>query len=74
MHAPGNSLDLGFLYRRAVHAIRGDPNARKCVEPDAISRPMRINPEARLRAFKLSFLPLAGVAVLAIVPVGRLSG
>ena len=33
---------------------------------------MRINADARLRALKLSFLLLAGIALLMIGPAGRL--
>ncbi len=39
-----------------------------------IAEAVRINADARLRALKLSFLILAGVALLVIVPVGRLPG
>ena len=42
--------------------------------PEQISEAVRINAEARLRALKLSLLMLAAVALLVIVPVGRLPG
>ena len=37
-----------------------------------VDEAVRINTDARLRALKLSFLLLAGVALMAIVPTGRL--
>ena len=40
--------------------------------PDQIAEAVRINAEARLRALKLSFLLLAGIALLMISPAGRL--
>jgi len=42
--------------------------------PEQITEAVRINADARLRALKLSFLLLAGIALLVIVPVGRLPG
>jgi len=35
---------------------------------------VRINADSRRRALKLSFLLLGGIALLVIVPVGRLPG
>lgn len=40
--------------------------------PAQITEAVRINADARRRALKLSFLLLGGVALLVIVPVGRL--
>ncbi len=40
--------------------------------PEQIAEALRINAEARLRALELSFLLLAGAALLMISPVGRL--
>lgn len=51
-----------------------DVLAATTATPDQTSEAMRINAEARLRALKLSFLLLAAVALLAIVPAGRLPG
>ncbi len=51
-----------------------DVMAATTATPDQTSEAVRINSEARLRALKLSFLLLAGVALLAIVPAGRLPG
>ena len=42
--------------------------------PEQIAEAMRINVDARQRALELSFLLLGGVALLVIVPVGRLPG
>ena len=42
--------------------------------PEQLAEAVRINAEARLRALKLSFLLLAGVALLMIIPAGRLPG
>ena len=42
--------------------------------PAQIAEAVRINVDARQRALKLSFLLLGGVALLVIVPVGRLPG
>ena len=39
-----------------------------------VDEAVRINTDARLRALKLSFLLLAGVALMAIVPTRRLPG
>ncbi len=39
-----------------------------------VDEAVRINADARTRALKLSFLLLAGVALLAIVPAGLLPG
>jgi hypothetical protein len=42
--------------------------------PEQIAEAVRINIDARQRALELSFLLLGGVALLVIVPVGRLPG
>ena len=42
--------------------------------PEQVDEAVRINTEARLRALKLAFLVLAGVALLAIIPAGGLPG
>ena len=42
--------------------------------PEQIAEAVRINVDARQRALELSFLLLGGVALLVIVPVGRLPG
>ena len=48
--------------------------ARTTATADQIDEAVRINSEARLRALKLSFLLLAGIALVVIVPAGRLPG
>ena len=40
--------------------------------PEQVAEAVRINADARLRALKLSFLLLAGIALLMISPAGRL--
>lgn len=51
-----------------------DVMAKTTATPEQISEAVRINTDARLRALKLSLLLLAGAALLAIVPAGRLPG
>jgi MFS family permease len=45
---------------------------RTTATPEQVDEAMRINTEARLRALKIGLLALAGLAVLAIFPAGRL--
>jgi len=42
--------------------------------PEQVAEAVRINTQARLQALKMSFLVLAGLALLAIVPSGTLPG
>ena len=42
--------------------------------PEQVREAVRINTQSRLQALKISFLVLAGMALLAIVPSGRLPG
>ena len=49
-----------------------DVMAETSATPQQIDEAVRINAGARLRALKLSFLLLAGIALLMISPVGRL--
>ena len=51
-----------------------DVMAAPTATPDHTSEAVRTNSDARLRALKLPLLLLAGVALLAIVPAGRLPG
>jgi len=51
-----------------------DVMASTTATPEQIAEAMRINVDARQRALELSFLLLGGVALLVIVPVGRLPG
>jgi hypothetical protein len=48
--------------------------SRTNATPGQIAEAMRINVDSRQRALKLSFLLLGGIALLVIVPVGRLPG
>ena len=49
-----------------------DVMAGTTATPEQIEEAVRINADARLRALKLSFLLLAGIALLMISPAGRL--
>jgi len=40
--------------------------------PEQVTEAMRINTEARLEALKIGFLVMAGIALLAVIPAGRL--
>jgi predicted MFS family arabinose efflux permease len=40
--------------------------------PEQVAEAMRVNTEARLRALKIGLLVMAGLALLAIIPAGRL--
>ena len=40
--------------------------------PEQVEEAVRVNTEARLRALKIGLLIMAGVALLAIFPAGRL--
>ena len=51
-----------------------DVMASTTATPEQIAEAVRINVDARQRALELSFLLLGGVALLVIVPVGRLPG
>ena len=51
-----------------------DVMAGTTASPEQIAEAVRINTDSRRRALKLSFLVLAGIALLVIVPVGRLPG
>jgi len=42
--------------------------------PEEVAKAVLINTEARLRALKISLLGLAFLALLAIVPAGRMPG
>ena len=40
--------------------------------PDQVAEAVRVNTEARLRALKIGLLILAGLALLSVIPAGRL--
>ncbi|WP_029002956.1 MFS transporter [Azorhizobium doebereinerae] len=46
--------------------------ARTTAGPEQVAEAVRVNTEARLRALKIGFLIMAGLAMLAIMPAGRL--
>jgi riboflavin transporter FmnP len=48
--------------------------AKTTATPEQVAEALRINADSRRRALKLSFLLLGGIALLVIVPVGRLPG
>ena len=45
---------------------------RTTATPEQITEAVRINTEARLRALKIGFLVMAGLALIATIPAGRL--
>jgi MFS family permease len=45
---------------------------RTTATPDQVAEAMRINTEARLQALKIGFLVMAGLALIALFPAGRL--
>jgi len=45
---------------------------RTTATPEQVAEAMRINAESRLRALKLGFLIMAGLALITIIPAGRL--
>jgi MFS family permease len=48
--------------------------SRTSATPEQVDEALRINAEARLKALKLAFLLMAALALLVIVPAGRLPG
>jgi MFS family permease len=48
--------------------------SRTTATPEQVDEAVRINAEARLKALKLAFLLMAALALLVIVPAGRLPG
>jgi predicted MFS family arabinose efflux permease len=59
-----------FVTNQRLHEVM----AKTTATPDQIAEALRINAESRRRALKLSFLLLGSIALLVIVPVGRLPG
>ena len=45
---------------------------RTTATPEQVAEAVRVNTEARLRALKIGLLIMAGLALLAIIPAGRL--
>jgi hypothetical protein len=59
-----------FVSNQRLHEVM----AKTTATPEQIAEAVRINADSRRRALKLSFLLLGGIALLVIVPVGRLPG
>jgi MFS family permease len=51
-----------------------DVMSQTTATPDQVDAAVRVNEEARLQALKASLLGLAGIALLAIIPAGRMPG
>jgi MFS family permease len=62
--------NVDFVSNDQLEAALSDTTAT----PEQVDEAVRINTEARLRALKLAFLVLAGVALLAIIPASGLPG
>ena len=63
-----NLDDVNFITNEQLD----DVLAQTTASDDQIAEAVRINEEARLQALKISLLSLAGIALLAIVPAGRM--
>lgn len=66
-----SQVDLDSITFVSNDRLRATMNATTAT-PAQIDETMRINTESRLRALKVGFLILAGLALLAILPAGRL--
>lgn len=65
-----NISDADFMTNAQLEAAIGDRTANA----DELAAAIEVNEEARLVALKVSLLGLAGLALLAIVPAGRMPG
>lgn len=63
-----NLDDVNFITNEQLD----DVLAQTTASDDQIDEAVRINEEARLQALKISLISLAGIALLAIVPAGRM--
>lgn len=63
-----NLDDVNFITNEQLDDVLAETTATD----DQIAEAVRINEEARLQALKISLLSLAGIALLAIVPAGRM--
>ncbi|WP_426527561.1 MFS transporter [Bradyrhizobium sp. McL0615] len=66
-----SQVDLGnitFVSNDRLHSLMEGTTAT----PRQVEEAVRVNTEARLRALKIGFLIMAGLALLAIIPAGRL--
>jgi len=66
-----NFDNVNFLTNDQVEDILAN---RIGANPEEVAKAVLINAEARLRALKISLLGLAALALLAIVPAGRMPG
>jgi predicted MFS family arabinose efflux permease len=60
--------NINFISNDRLHTVLTDTTA----SPAQIAEAVRVNTEARLRALKVGFLIMAGLALLSIIPAGRL--
>ncbi|MET1051292.1 MAG: MFS transporter, partial [Mycetocola sp.] len=65
-----NLDNVNFITNEQLDDVLADTTAT----PAQVDEAVRINEEARLRALNISLLGLAGIALLAIVPAGRMPG
>ncbi|MCT9869792.1 MFS transporter [Paenarthrobacter aurescens] len=65
-----NINDADFMTNAQVEAAIGD----RVSSPSELAAATEVNAEARLRALQISLLGLSGLALLAIVPAGRMPG
>ncbi|WBM80312.1 hypothetical protein KIV56_01855 [Cryobacterium breve] len=59
---------VNFVTNDQLETVLGQTSAT----PDQIAEGIAINEDARLRALQISLLGLAGIALLAIIPAGRM--
>lgn len=65
-----NINDADFMTNAQVEAAIGD----RVSSPSELAAAIEVNSDARLRALQISLLGLSGLALLAIVPAGRMPG
>ena len=63
-----NISDVDFMTNAQLEAAIGD----RAGSPEELAAAVEVNADARLRSLQLSLLGLAGLALLAIVPAGRM--
>lgn len=59
---------INFVSNDHLHSVM----ARTTASPEQVTEAVRINTEARLRALKIGLIIMAGIALMAIIPAGRL--
>jgi predicted MFS family arabinose efflux permease len=62
--------NINFVSNDRLQTALADTTA----SPAQIAEAVRVNTEARLRALKIGFLVMAGLALVSIIPAGRLPG